>query len=116
MNTYNMKLIPKYFNYIKDGSKKIELRLNDEKRKNIKIGDIIVFEEVTDEPGYLKTKVIDLYYDDCFSDLIDRFDVEIFANKTITKEELISTLNNIYPIENQKKYGVVGIRIELLNE
>ena len=35
-----MKLMTKYFDYIKYGSKRIELRLNDEKRKNIKINEI----------------------------------------------------------------------------
>ena len=42
MKTHNMKLMTKYFDYIKFGSKRIELRLNDEKRKNIKIGDEII--------------------------------------------------------------------------
>ena len=44
MKKYNMKLMPKYFECIKSGTKRIELRLNDEKRKNIAIGDEIVFE------------------------------------------------------------------------
>ena len=38
-----MKLNEKYFEYIKRGTKRIELRLNDEKRKLIKIGDKIRF-------------------------------------------------------------------------
>ena len=116
MKTYNMKLMTKYFDCIKHGSKKIELRLNDEKRKNIKIGDEIIFEEVADNPRYLKTRVIDLYYENNFNDLIEKYDIELFADKNTTKEELIKILNDIYSQEEQKKYGIVGIRIELCEE
>lgn len=37
-----MRLHNKPFELIKNGSKSIELRLNDEKRKLIKVGDIII--------------------------------------------------------------------------
>lgn len=116
MKTYNMKLMTKYFDYIKNGSKKIELRLNDEKRKNIKIGDEIIFEELADNPRYLKAKVIDLYYENSFNDLIEKYNIELFADKYATKEELIKILNDIYSKEEQEKYGIVGIRIELCEE
>ena len=116
MKIYNMKLMTKYFDYIKFGSKRIELRLKDEKRKNIKIGDEIIFEELADNPRYLKAKVIDLYYENSFNDLIEKYDIELFADKHTTKEELIKILNDIYQKEEQEKYGVVGIRIELCEE
>ena len=38
---HKLKLQSKYFRYINDGTKRVELRLYDEKRKNINIGDII---------------------------------------------------------------------------
>ena len=116
MKIHNMKLMTKYFDYIKFGSKRIELRLNDEKRKNIKIGDEIIFEELADNPRYLKTKVIDLYYENNFNDLIEKYDIELFADKYASKEELIKILNDIYSQEAQEKYGIVGIRIELYEE
>ena len=116
MKTHNMKLMTKYFDYIKFGSRRIELRLNDEKRKNIKIGDEIIFEELADNPRYLKTKVIDLYYENNFNDLIEKYDIELFADKYASKEELIKILNDIYSQEAQEKYGIVGIRIELYEE
>ena len=36
-----MKLQPEYYNFILNGTKRIEIRLFDEKRQQIKIGDII---------------------------------------------------------------------------
>ena len=38
-----LKLQPKYFDYINKGTKRIELRLYDEKRQKIAIGDTIIF-------------------------------------------------------------------------
>lgn len=38
-----MKLQDKYYEYILNGTKRIEIRLNDEKRQGIKIGDKIRF-------------------------------------------------------------------------
>ena len=40
---YNMKLNNEPFNLIKNGTKTVELRLNDEKRKLLNIGDKIEF-------------------------------------------------------------------------
>ena len=40
---HKLKLKSEYYNYIKIGTKRIELRLNDEKRKKIKINDVIEF-------------------------------------------------------------------------
>lgn len=40
---HEMKLKAQFFNYIKNGTKRIELRLNDEKRRKIKLGDTIKF-------------------------------------------------------------------------
>ena len=40
---HNMSVKEKYYNLLKSGKKTIELRLFDEKRQKIKIGDIIEF-------------------------------------------------------------------------
>ena len=61
MKTYKMKLLPQYFNYIKNGTKRLELRLNDEKRKDLEINDIIIFEKLSEDIEYLNTKVKKIY-------------------------------------------------------
>ena len=115
MKTHKMKLRSKYFDFIKNGSKKIEVRLNDEKRRGISVGDQITFEELTDEnPRYLTVKVVDLYHEKTFNDLLDKFDVSLFADKNATKADLSEVLNEIYSIEEQNKYGVLGIKIEVI--
>ena len=52
--------------------------------------------------------------EDNFNDLIDKYDIKLFADEKTTKQELIEVLNEIYPIENQIKHGVVGIKIEII--
>ena len=110
-----MRVITKYFNCINNGTKKIEIRLNDEKRKNIKIGDEIVFEDLDNQDRKVRVKVTNLYYEDTFDDLLDKFDVSIFGDQNTTRQELIEALNNIYSKEEQKKYGIVGIGIEKID-
>ena len=47
---HKMKLNSKPFESIKSGSKTIELRLNDEKRQQVSVGDFIEF-SLTDDPS-----------------------------------------------------------------
>lgn len=113
MKKYNMKLLPQYFDYIKFGTKRIELRLNDKKRNGLEVGDLIIFEKI-DEEEYLNTKVKKIYKYDNFNELVDNFEIDVLADKSINKEELLKTLNNIYTKEQQDTYGVLGIEIELV--
>lgn len=114
MKTYTMKLLPEYFDYIKVGTKRLELRLNDEKRQNIEIDDIIIFEKLSEDKEYLKTKVKHIFKYNNFPDLVSNFPIDLMADKTITKEELLKSLKEIYPKEKQDKYGVLAIEIELI--
>ena len=109
---HNMKLHPKYFECILNGTKRIELRLNDEKRRLIKIGDLITFYKMPEEKESLTVKVVDLLRYDSFEDILNDYDISLVGDKDDTKEELINVLNNFYTKEEQEKYGVLGIKIE----
>lgn len=113
MNTFTMKLQPNHFYYMKNGTKRIELRLNDEKRSKICIGDKIIFykEPLLDES--FETTVIKLLKYDYFENLIDDYGIEICADKNITKQDLLNDLEKFYTKEKQSKYGVLGIMISL---
>ena len=108
--THKMNLQDKYFDFIKNGTKRIELRLNDEKRQQIKIGDSIEF---SNEKFKFTTKVIGLLKYQDFKTLFNDFGIEILADKTMTKEELLGILSEFYTPEKQEKFGVLGIRVEL---
>ena len=73
-----MNLQPKYFDFIKDGTKRIELRLYDEKRQSIQLGDIIEFAKSDDEK--FKAEVVGLLRYNSFADLFEDFDISILAD------------------------------------
>lgn len=109
---HEMKLREKYFDYIKNGTKRIELRLNDEKRSIIQLGDEILFLKEPELKENMLVKVTGLLKYNFFTDLLSDFDISILADKSMTKKELLNTLHQFYTTENQEKYGVLGIRIE----
>lgn len=109
---HEMGLQSKYFDYIKNGTKRIELRLFDEKRQRIKIGDIIEFTNPDDET--LVVRVVGLIRYGSFEDLFKDYDISILADASMTKRELLDVLNGFYPVEKQNEMGVVGIRVEVV--
>ena len=106
-----MGLQSKYFDYIKKGTKRIELRLFDEKRQKIRLGDIIEFTNPDGET--LAVKVVGLLRYGSFEDLFRDFDISMLADASMTKRELLDVLNGFYPLEKQHEMGVVGIRVEV---
>ena len=109
-----MELQNVYYNFILKGTKRIELRLYDEKRKSIKIGDIITITNAQTNEEFT-VKVVGLLQYETFDDLFKDFEIEILADKSMTKEELKNELERFYPIDKQKQYNVLGIRVELNN-
>lgn len=107
-----LKLQPKYFDYINNGTKRVELRLYDEKRQKIAIGDTIIFQKEPKLDSTMKVKVIGLLRYNTFEELFKDFSIEIMADKSMTKQELLNVLEEFYTPKKQKQYGVLGIRIE----
>lgn len=106
-----MNLNSKPFEMIKSGNKTIELRLFDEKRQKIKVGDRIVFTEtVTSEK--LSVKVEKLHRFNNFDELYKSLPLLKcgYTEKTVADAKP-SDMEEYYSLEEQKKYGVVGIEI-----
>lgn len=111
---HELGLQPKFYNYILNGTKRIEIRLYDEKRKLIKLGDTIRFMKEPDREECFNTKVVGLLKYDNFEEMFESLDISLLADKEMTKEKLIDTLEEFYTKEKQKKYGVLGIMVELI--
>ncbi|MCK9578044.1 ASCH domain-containing protein [bacterium] len=107
---HNMKLGNEPFIKIKNGEKVIESRLFDEKRKAINIGDEIEFISNENQTEKILTNVIALYRYQTFEELFSDFPSEYFGQNS--KEDLLREIEQIYSDEDQKKYGVLGIRIK----
>ena len=108
--TIDMKLQNGPFESIKAGSKNIEMRLYDEKRKQIKVGDKIVFTNV-DTNEKIEVTVIGLHIFSNFEGLYKHFDKKslgYFENEIADFKDM----EKYYSKEEQDKYGVVGIEIK----
>ena len=110
MTVHEMRLHNSPFKLIKNGSKTIELRLNDEKRKLIKVGDIIRFSNrVTLEE--LDAEVINLYSYPSFEELYKHFD-KVSMGYDVNEVANPNDMEQYYTKENQEKYGVIAIEIK----
>ena len=110
--THNMQLQPVPFEMIRNGTKTIELRLYDEKRRKIQIGDTIVFVHAGNRAETLRVNVIDLFVFDSFAKLYDALPL---LECGYTKDDIDTAspedMDLYYSREEQQKYGVVGIKI-----
>ena len=112
--THSMQLTPSPFQMIKEGTKTIELRLFDEKRRKIQIGDIIEFSN-TETGEKIGVKVSAQYVFDSFESLYKELSLlECGYTEADIETASPDDMNVYYSKDNQQKYGVVGIRIALL--
>ncbi len=114
VNNFDMKLKKDYYNYIISGTKRIEVRLYDEKRQKIKINDIITFHLFDDYNKSFKVKVVKLSHYKTIQDLINDNKMENLISNDITPEEFIKIFNSIYSLEEQEKYGILGISFKII--
>ena len=109
-----MNLQESPYRMIACGKKTIELRLLDEKRKKIEVGDTIVFKNAKDDNATLTCTVKHLYVFESFEELYRTLPLELCG---YLPEEISTAaakdMELYYSTEEQEKYGVVGIEIEL---
>ena len=110
---YIMKLNPKYFEYMKNGTKRVEIRLNDEKRKDLKIGDEIIFQKEPELKEELYTQIVSLNIKRNFKELIEKIDVSEYSDKSESEGKFLNDLHKFYTKEQEEKYGIVGIQIKI---
>ena len=115
--THNLKLHSRPFESIQNGSKTIELRLYDEKRRLISVGDTLVFTHSDDPSQTLAATVTALHRFPDFAALYAALPLERCG---YLPEEIPTAspadMNLYYSAEKQEKYGVVGIEIALSEE
>ena len=110
---HEMRLSPSPFEMIKSGRKTVELRLFDEKRQMLRVGDEIVFKN-TETAETLRTVIVGLHRFDSFEELYGSMPL---LKCGYTAEDVQraspSDMEKYYSAEEQKRYGVVGIELTL---
>lgn len=106
-----MRLRKTPFFLIQNGEKTVECRLFDEKRRQIQLGDMIIFSLMSDETQKVTVRVVGLLRYASFAEMFARSDPRKFGGKTAS--ELNEALLTYYSLDEQEKNGVVGIEFEL---
>lgn len=101
------------FNLIKKKQKTIEIRLNDEKRSKWKVGDVLIFVNLSNENQKLRAKIVALHHFKNFDELYKKFD-KIALGYTKNETAHPDDMRKYYSAEEEKKYGVVGVELELI--
>ena len=118
MEIFSSKLQEPYYTYIRDGIKIYEMRVNDEKRKKMKIGDIWKFKNANNEklPEY-NTKIINKKIYKSFEEAIKKKGYKKLLPNSKSIKEAIKTYNafdnGMYEVD-AKKYGVVCFRLKVI--
>lgn len=100
------------FKLVESGIKDVEVRVNDEKRKKLKVGDKIIFLERPNEEKRLEKTVEALEYYDNLSELVEHYKMKSLYYEDCTKEKYIEDMEKFYTLEEIKNYGVVAITFE----
>lgn len=111
MQEHYMSLTKVPFEQIQKGEKSVEIRLYDEKRRLVQVGDIIYFSLVDDEKQVIKTKVLALHRFASFAQLFSTNLLSKGGFSGYTIEESIACMREFYAREKEEKYGVLGIEI-----
>lgn len=107
---HKMKLNESPFERIKNGTKTVEFRLYDDKRRKIKIGDKIEFSKLPELQETILVEVLELYREETFEKLFEK----IYTDEEEIKIKTAS-MYKYYSPEKEKEYGVVGIELSLIS-
>lgn len=113
--TYYMDLADLPYKMIKSKQKKIEMRLDDERRKNININDYIIFTHRDNPSLKLKVLVKNLYRYKSFEELYkhhNKTSIGYLENEIANPKDM----EQYYSKDQMEKYGALAIEIELIGE
>jgi len=113
MKVHIMHLSEEPFNWIKEGKKVVEVRLFDEKRREVEIGDMIIFKKLNSEEE-IKVKVRGLLRFSNFRDLFLFIPKHYLGHENLSLEEQIGRIRKYYSEEQEEKYGALAIWFEVI--
>lgn len=112
MKRHTLRLHPEPFDEIATGAKTMELRLYDEKRRHIEVGDELIFVDRRNPENTITTKVIHLVHAQNFHELLANS--EVLRKSGPNGQWLEQQLEQFYNQADQRQYGVIGIEFVLV--
>ncbi len=105
----NLRLDSDIFEIVKNGSKDVEIRLNDEKRQKLNIGDKLIFANRSNEDEKIEACVVGLDYYKDFLEVSNTYEMKRIYKDGASKEEFNDLAKRFYSDEEISKYGIVAI-------
>lgn len=108
---FEMKLRTDSFNRICSGDKTVEYRLHDEKRLRLNKGDYIRFTEIADERRKVLVEILEIFTAPSFTAREQKLtEIGILDKGAFSPIRM----REYYSAEDEEKYGVMGIRIRVI--
>ena len=104
-----MRLHPTPFKLIKNGTKTVEIHLNDEKRKQMQVGDFIEFASRENPEDKFSTEIVGLDKFQSFKESYAAYSPEAYGGESSDEYEC---MYKYYSKEEEIEYGVLGIRLK----
>lgn len=112
-----MRLKTDPFERIKSGRKTVELRLYDDKRRLLKVGDEIEFTNLDNAEEKILVSVTALHRFNSFKELYESIPLCRHGyDEDKIKVASYKDMYEYYSEEEQRKYGVIGIEFVLLDK
>lgn len=111
---HEMGLFAGPFAAIQAGRKRFDIRLYDEKRRRIAVGDTIAFKLVPDGTASLCAEVIGLHLYPSFERLYQEIPLREIDCEGWSMERLLSSTYGIYSREQEAQYGALAIEIKVV--
>ena len=110
--THEMKLQREPFEIIKSGKKTVELRLYDEKRSRISIGDTVAFSLMNEPENRIFCTVTEILRFPDFKALYESIPQRRLGYSDTDTVSYLD-MQKYYPEDEQKRFGVVAFGIKL---
>lgn len=110
---HEMRLADRPFDLIKSGKKTIEVRLNDEKRRQISVGDMILFCRKSGMSEVCAVNVVGLRR---YKNFLELFSAESLAGagfEDMTAAQAAQSMYRYYTAEQESGFGALAIEIQL---
>lgn len=112
---HTMSLRPEPFQKIYSGDKTYELRLFDEKRRQVSIDDEIEFVSTENPNFYVRTKVVGLHKFQSFSELYETLPLlKCGYSEENVQYASPNDMRSYYSEEMEKEYGVLAMEVKVL--
>lgn len=114
-NFYFYSLRPEPYKAIEEGDKTIEMRLNDEKRQQLKVGDFVIFTNSENKNKSLLIVVNELKeypsFKELYEDVLDKLKLGYLENEVAKFEDMYA----YYSKEKIERYHALAIHFKLIH-